>query len=310
MRGEGTVLLWGLREDPPTAAVWNALEGMPCRKIFVNQRAVLSTSIDIKVGARVEGVLRAQEAAVRLSAVKAVYLRPYEARELPNVVRAGENSALWRRAIELQDILLSWAEVTPALVLNRASHMASNSSKPYQCALIALHGFRVPETLITTDPHAALEFQKQHKQIVYKSVSSVRSIVTRMTREHHDRIADIAACPTQFQRYIAGTDYRVHVVGRRTFACTVTADADDYRYAEGPVEMKACKLPRDLRDRCVRMARSMNLALAGIDLRRTPRGDWYCYEVNPSPAFTTFEAKTGQPIAQAVAQLLASATRP
>ena len=51
----------------------------------------------------------------------------------------------------------------------------------------------------------------------------------------------------------------------------------------------------------------MNLPLAGIDLRRTPQGEWYCFEVNPSPAFTYYEQITGQPISQAVALLLANA---
>jgi glutathione synthase/RimK-type ligase-like ATP-grasp enzyme len=69
--------------------------------------------------------------------------------------------------------------------------------------------------------------------------------------------------------------------------------------------MDRCELPSEVADRCVRMAASMHLPLAGIDLRRTPGGEWYCFEVNPSPAFTAFESHTGQPITQAVAQLLA-----
>lgn len=51
----------------------------------------------------------------------------------------------------------------------------------------------------------------------------------------------------------------------------------------------------------------MNLPLAGIDLRRTPQDEWYCFEVNPSPAFSFYEQITGQPIARAVALLLANA---
>ena len=58
------------------------------------------------------------------------------------------------------------------------------------------------------------------------------------------------------------------------------------------------------------MVRAMGLHLAGIDLRQTPEGTWYCFEVNPSPAFTFFEAGAGQPIAAAVAALLLSLDRP
>ena len=48
----------------------------------------------------------------------------------------------------------------------------------------------------------------------------------------------------------------------------------------------------------------MQLHVAGIDLRRTPDGEWFCFEVNPSPAFLYYETATGLPIAAAIAQLL------
>ena len=52
----------------------------------------------------------------------------------------------------------------------------------------------------------------------------------------------------------------------------------------------------------------MGLFVAGIDLRRTPSGEWCCFEVNPSPAFTFYQESTGQPIAAAIASLLISGT--
>ena len=54
-------------------------------------------------------------------------------------------------------------------------------------------------------------------------------------------------------------------------------------------------------------ARTLGLHFAGIDLRRAPDGRWFCFEVNPSPGFTYYEAHTGQPIADAVASYLAAA---
>jgi len=50
----------------------------------------------------------------------------------------------------------------------------------------------------------------------------------------------------------------------------------------------------------------MSLAVAGIDLRRTPDGQWFCFEVNPSPGFIYYEQATGQPMAEAIARLLAA----
>ena len=69
--------------------------------------------------------------------------------------------------------------------------------------------------------------------------------------------------------------------------------------------MHAIGLPDELAERCLRLAQALGLAFAGIDLKLTPDKQAYCFEVNPSPAFSYYEAHTGQPIAQAVACYLA-----
>ena len=300
------ILLWGLPVDPPIAAVRDILAQAGCETVLLDQRAVHETEVELVVGKGVEGLLRIRGETFDLATVDAVYLRPHDLHKLSAIASAGEESELWRHALAVEDILLSWSELTPALVLNRPSDMEVNSSKPYQGSLIESFGFQIPDTLITTDPDRALEFWRQHDEVIYKSVSGIRSIVSRLTPGHIQRFGDIASCPTQFQQYVPGTEYRVHVVREEVFACTVDSDADDYRYATGRVDMYACDLPGDVATRCKMVAESMNLLLAGLDLRRTCEGRWYCFEVNPSPAFTCFQQVTGQPIAEAVANLLAS----
>ena len=54
----------------------------------------------------------------------------------------------------------------------------------------------------------------------------------------------------------------------------------------------------------------LGLHVAGIDLRRTDDGRWVCFEVNPSPGFTFYQEETGQPIAEAIARLLAAGRSP
>ena len=68
--------------------------------------------------------------------------------------------------------------------------------------------------------------------------------------------------------------------------------------------MAAAHLPAHVADRCHHATRELGLLLAGIDLRQTSDGDWYCFEVNTAPAFSWFQDHTGQPIADAVASLL------
>src|SRR5208337_973771 len=100
---------------------------------------------------------------------------------------------------------------------------------------------------------------------------------------------------------------RAHVVGNDVCTCEILCEADDYRYpGDREVDYKAYQLPADLEDRCRRMSAAMRLPVSGIDLRRTPDGEWVCFEVNPSPGFSPFEEATGQPIARLIARLLAN----
>lgn len=301
------ILLWGLMQDRPLAAVHRALQRRGAEVRVIDQLDILETSVDLSVDGSVLGTVRVDDTAVNLEEVTAVYLRTYDWRRLPEIGEAGPGSSPWRHALAVEEALAAWLEVTPALVVNPPAAMASNNSKPYQASLIRQAGFDTPETLITTDPTAALEFRETHQQVIYKSVSGTRSVVSRLADENLARIGDIAWCPTQFQEYVPGTDYRVHVVGDAIFACKVVSDADDYRYAErsGAVtSFRPCWFPDDQAKRCLKLARAAGLAIAGVDLRQTPGGRWYCFEINPSPGFTYYQAETGQPLDEAVAGLL------
>jgi glutathione synthase/RimK-type ligase-like ATP-grasp enzyme len=232
--------------------------------------------------------------------LRALYARPFSTERLATC------RADLRRAQLVDAGLWTWAELTSATVITRASTMASNQSKPYQSLAIRRAGFGVPETLATTSPSAARAFWKRHRQVIYKSLSGVRSRVTRLGPEHAARLDDIVWCPTQFQVYVPGREHRVHVVGERLFACEIVSDADDYRYAQTPVELRSCTLPVDVGERCRRLAADLDLTVAGIDLRLAPDGTWYCFEVNPAPGFPFYEQASG-PIGQAIAELLAGA---
>ena len=104
-------------------------------------------------------------------------------------------------------------------------------------------------------------------------------------------------------------DVRVHVVGERMFATEIDTAATDYRYAArvgAEVRFHDTRLPAAIATGCRRLANELGLVVAGIDLRRTPEGHWYCFEANPSPAFTWYEQQSGQPITDAICDLFYS----
>jgi glutathione synthase/RimK-type ligase-like ATP-grasp enzyme len=308
------ILLWGIAQDRPLALVRAALARRGAAVFWLDQKDASRTQVELRVDADVGGAVRVGDERCDLAAVSAVYVRNYDSRTLELAPDAGDMDAdmdvVRRRAVAVDDVVTAWLDVAPAFVINPFSAMASNNSKPYQLSLIRAAGFATPDTLLTTDAAAVAQFRERHGELIYKSISGVRSIVSRFTAEHAERLADLRWCPTQFQEYIPGRDHRVHTVGDDVFACEIISSADDYRYGARQgmdVELRACELPPDCAERCQRLAQSLGLPVAGIDLRRTPEGEWYCFEVNPSPAFSYYEAVTQQPIADAIAALLVSA---
>src|SRR5579871_5074446 len=130
------ILLWGLSDDTPLAWVYRRLQQEGCVVAFVDQRMVLDTTIELSVGAKVEGMLRLCDHVIDLHEVSAAYLRPYATEELSLMHHAGADNAAWQHAERVAELLTTWAELTPALVINRPSAMAANMSKPYQLAWI------------------------------------------------------------------------------------------------------------------------------------------------------------------------------
>src|SRR5262249_6924193 len=256
----GCVVLWGQSGDAPFDAVRAELERRGAPHLALVQERCFEASCELRVAEEVHGVLRLPDRAIDLDEVSAAYPRPFESwRVLGRRGHAADSEAV-RRAASLDHALWGWLETTGALVVNRPSAMTSNASKPYQAELIRAHGFSIPDTLVTTDPEAARAFIARHEAAVYKSVSGVRSIVSRVGQDAMARLDDVGWCPTQFQARIPGVDVRVHVVGERVLACEIRSEADDYRYARIrgiAIEVKQAELPPDVAERCVALARGL-----------------------------------------------------
>ena len=204
--------------------------------------------------------------------------------------------------------LMTLLEDLPCPVINRLGGGYSNNSKTLQALLVRHSGLLTPPTLVTNDPRAARRFYEEcHGEVIYKSLSGIRSIVRRLAPSQLSRLSLLDHGPAQFQAFIRGDDVRVHTVGDQVFATLIHSESVDYRYArhEGrDVSMEPTKLPSAVTDSCLRLARKLDLLLTGIDLKRTPAGDYFCFEANPSPGFLYYERHSGQQISRAIADLL------
>jgi hypothetical protein len=312
------ILIAGIPDERPVALVIEALEAIGATYCVFDQRRAAAADITLRIagaisGGTISGTLTIDGEDVALERITGLYLRTMDDQVLPEMAGLPAGAPARRRCRSLHELLLRYADLMPGRVLNRPSAMASNQSKPYQAQIIRSAGFAIPETLITNDPTVARDFIEQiwgeSGGVIYKSVSGLRSIVQEVQPADLPRLDRIRWCPTQFQRRVAGTDIRVHVVGERALAARIVSEAIDYRYATRQIgvqpEIEAMAIDPSLQRRCVALSERLELPLAGIDLRRTPEGDHVCFEVNPSPAFSFYEERAGLPIASCIARYLA-----
>lgn len=295
----GFALVMGLPHEPPVAAVIRELVRMGAPHAVVDQRRLAAgTAQTWWTADGAGGVIDVDGTQIPLDDVTGVYTRLTTWADLPEV--AG-NPELLAHVRGIHEAVEAWLETTSARVINRTSANDTNNSKPYQTMIIRDY-FQIPATLVTNDPGAVAAFRQEFGNIIYKSVSGERSIVTAFTDADLDRLHLLSNAPVQFQEQVSGVDVRVHVVGPDVFASSVKSDAVDYRYdRSGGGTMSPIQVSDEVAAGCVALTARLGLELSGVDLRYAADGQIVCFEVNPSPAYIVYEDATRQPIAAAIA---------
>ncbi|GKS59667.1 hypothetical protein YTPLAS18_31940 [Nitrospira sp.] len=305
------IVFCGVPSEEPLRLAIEAAERHERPYLVLNQRESHHLGLRLTVTAQgLDGALWVGDTDYPLRSIRGMYSRMIESDLLPENqstrTRAPDPMAVGRSRV-FHEAFVQWLELADARVFNRPGAMGSNMSKPYQCQLIRRCGFGIPETLVTNEPADALDFHRTHRRVVFKSISAVRSIVREFNPRDRRALRRLRHLPTQFQAYVPGVNLRVHVVGERVFATEIATEATDYRYASRDghaVHMTARELPSEVAARCLRLSGELDLPLCGIDLKRTPEGEYYCFEVNPSPAYSYYQEHTGQPIAEAIVDYL------
>jgi hypothetical protein len=186
--------------------------------------------------------------------------------------------------------------------------------KPLQWTVACQVGLRVPRTLVTNRPEAARAFLAELGigRVVFKAFLAMLEAwrETRLaTRQDLERLELVRYAPVIFQEYVEGVDVRITVVGEQVFAAEIDARRTSYpfdmRMALGEANVKPVSLPEEVHDGVLRLQRRLGLVYGAIDMRRTAAGDWVFFEVNPAGQWLFVEQRTGLPISQAVAALLA-----
>ena len=300
------VLVCGVMEEPPVAMLLNSLERLGVRYIFIDQKDLVD-HISLQwqvVDTCIEGLINIRGESIDIQEITAVFHRLLNLEDISSISR---NKKRLQQACAIQRSIIDLFDILPVTMVNPRLPMMSNNSKPLQSLLIRKAGFSIPDTFITNEPEALYRFMENKNLLVYKSMSSVRSIVSIIDKNEIDRINRLQLLPTQFQERIEGSNVRVHVIGQLAVATHIETNAIDYRYpgrVSGFCRFNAMELDPKTTDACIKLAKVCNLCFCGIDLIISNNGT-YCLEVNPSPAYSVYQQSTGQPISDILARHLA-----
>lgn len=199
--------------------------------------------------------------------------------------------------------------------------------KSVQLAEAKKMGFRVPDTLITSDPVAARRFVGRHAATIVKGLGAegvnlddgtllllYSAVITPETDLDYD---SLNFGPVIFQQAIEPDhDLRITVVGDEVFTAAITADAErdikigvrDWRIGNhnGQLNINASDIPEDIKDKCRSLVKVLGLKFGAIDMVVDKQGRHWFLEINPAGQWAFVEDATSQPIGKAMARLLLS----
>ncbi len=193
-------------------------------------------------------------------------------------------------------------EATALMSLNPIEKLLIARDKAYSLALLASHGIKVPETLITENPYLAYKLSQNLGKTVIKpligslGLGIILSETPDLTYTISKRLVSLGQ-PVYLQGYVEKPqrDIRVFVVRDRVIGSI-------YRIARGNIWKtniaqgaipKPFKCNKDLEDLAVKICRVLGLHYAGIDFVEDEEKGYIVLEVNASPLWKGLEKATG-----------------
>lgn len=305
------ILVAGIPSESPIALVIDSAEKLGVKCVVLHQRKAHLYRFDVVVSKNgIDAQLTIGEDSFTLEQIAGVYPRMMDYYQLPEIKNKVFNyigDFYAEKSIVLHHLFTEYLEVASCRVLNKSNPMLSNISKPFQSQMIAKCGFLVPPTCITSDKETLNDFRKNYAKVIFKSISSTRSIVKELDGDFISNIERIRYLPVQFQESLVGTNIRVHVVGDVLFATRIESEIVDYRYSgreNKTTNLTTFDLPKEIEEKCFLLSEKLELPLCGIDLFLTEDGEYYCFEVNPSPGYSYYQLSTGQNISDAIVRWL------
>lgn len=225
-----------------------------------------------------------------------------------------------------------WLEqqFSPAVWMSSYYSLLRSSNKVLQLNLAAKLGLRVPDTLVTSNSHAAKQFLKKYKTTIIKPISiygfgvkqqdgteaNTFFYATKVQRGKKVDLQNLHLAPSIFQEGIVNIvgDIRVNVVGEKAFPAIITNPGlkkyhriRDWRigHQTGTLKIEPFKeFPKNIADRCVAFLKALGLTFGAFDFVLDKKGKFWFLENNGGGQWAFVEDETKQQIGKEIAHFL------
>ncbi|MET9598558.1 ATP-grasp ribosomal peptide maturase [Streptomyces sp. NPDC006459] len=311
MSHTGPVLVVTMKDDPTADLVIRELHdrAVPVARLDSGDFPATLSFAAYLTPEGLEGSLTTATRTVDLTRIRSLYYRRPSGFAFPHLSEDDARFALTQARYGLGGVVASLAG---CLYVNHPHRIGDAEFKPSGLAAAVTAGFRVPSTLVTSDPGAARSFIQQHGPVLYKPLStplyrvdgvSCTVQVKEVTAEEiDDRVSGTAHLFQQ--RVHKSADVRVTVIGDRVFAVRIDSDLLDWRTDYNRLAYSVVQPPPQVTSALLRYLSLFGLVFGAFDFAVDQAGTWWFLECNPSGQWAWLEPETGLPMVSAMADLL------
>jgi glutathione synthase/RimK-type ligase-like ATP-grasp enzyme len=217
-----------------------------------------------------------------------------------------------------------FAHVPEERWINHPARNAAASRKLEQLTTASKLGLKVPDTLVTQDPHELRAFYQKHEgRVIVKPLSTgyiertgeeedTLIYTSQVLEKHLEDLEDMAVCPTLFQQFIQKrNDVRITVVDSDVHAVELLAGdrpgeqrCDIRRNNMSDVVYRPITLPEDVKVALQKLMEHYRLRFGAIDMAVADTGGWYFLEINPNGQWAWLDMTAGTKIASSFVKIL------
>ncbi|CDT01043.1 conserved hypothetical protein [Sphingobacterium sp. PM2-P1-29] len=252
-----------------------------------------------------------------------------------NILGETNYSSVWFRRIKLPEIDLSpvWhkqyilSEIDSFLHnifsvltcpwISEPYNVYKAENKIFQLKIAQFIGFKIPNTIVTTEKGKVSNFFVHNKKTIIKPISRTRInnknipefiFTNSIDSDHQSILKNHDLTPCIFQEEIEkDLELRVTVVGDKVFAAQIKSQDDEETkidWRRKKMRFTKFELPNEISTKCLAIVKYLNLNFGAIDLILSPSGEYTFLEINPNGQWVWIENDTGLKISDALINLL------